>query len=115
MNIYGHGALKYVDKQWDVTKANDVVTVKFIYIQFNNIVKVLSKLKIKFSNAENLIFKDTNITHFGQINALAEVQGLKSIEISPEGNPIISKNWMTYTIFRLSHWGLKIINNKEAC
>lgn len=88
--------------------------VKFNYVQFNGVATVLNKLKIKFPNCQHFIFKETNISHLGQLNALAEVQGLTSIQIEAEGNPIISKNWRVYTIFRLSHWGLKIINGKEV-
>lgn len=63
---------------------------------------------------EHFLFKETNISHLGQINALAEVQGLESVRIEAEGNPIISKNWRSYTIFRLAHWGLHTINGKEV-
>lgn len=50
----------------------------------------------------------------GQLNALAEVQGLTSIQIEAEGNPIISKDWKIYSVFRLAHWGLRIVNGKEV-
>ncbi|XP_034933792.1 leucine-rich repeat-containing protein 49 isoform X2 [Chelonus insularis] len=113
LNIYGQGALRFIDRSWDVVKANDVNTVKFNYVQFNGIATILSKIKIKFPNVQHYIFKETNISHLGQINALAEVQGLKSIQIDAEGNPIISKDWKVYAIFRLYHWGLKMINGKE--
>ncbi|XP_076226127.1 uncharacterized protein LOC116431698 isoform X3 [Nomia melanderi] len=56
--------------------------------------------------------QETNISYLGQLNALAEVQGLTSIHIEI-GNPIISKDWKMYAIFRLAHWGLKVINGKE--
>lgn len=75
--------------------------------------KILSKLKNKFPHAEHFIFKETNINLLGQLNALAEVQGLTSIQIDA-GNPIVSKNWKMYAIFRLAHWGLAIINGKEV-
>lgn len=46
---------------------------------------------------------------------MADTQGLKSITIDPEGNHIVAnnKNWRTYAIWRLSHWGLKSINGLE--
>lgn len=46
---------------------------------------------------------------------MADTQGLKSITIEPEGNHIVAnnKNWRTYAIWRLSHWGLKSINGME--
>ncbi|XP_043277631.1 leucine-rich repeat-containing protein 49 [Venturia canescens] len=113
LNVYGQGALRFIDRPWEPTKATDVNIVKFNYVQFNGIAMVLSKLKSRFPNAEHFIFKETNISHLGQLNALAEVQGLTSIQIEPEGNPIIAKDWRTYTIFRLAHWGLKVINGRE--
>ncbi|KAH0534507.1 leucine-rich repeat-containing protein 49 [Cotesia glomerata] len=114
LNVYGQGALRYIDRSWDSVKANDVNTIKFNYVQFNGVATVLNKLKMRFSNAQHFIFKETNISHLGQLNALAEVQGLTSIQIEAEGNPIISKNWRVYAVFRLSHWGLRIINGKEV-
>lgn len=44
---------------------------------------------------------------------MADTQGLKSITIEGEGNPLASKNWRTYAIYRLNHWGLKQINGVE--
>lgn len=114
LNIYGQGALRFIDKPWNANKTHDVVTVKFNYVNFNGITGILTKLKHRFPNIENLIFKETNITCLGQINALAEIQGLTSLYIDPEGNAICEKNWQTYAIFRLAHWGLKTINDKEA-
>ena len=32
--------------------------------------------------------------------------------INREGNPIYSKPWRQYAIYRLEHWGLLYINNK---
>ncbi|XP_050456497.1 leucine-rich repeat-containing protein 49 isoform X1 [Cataglyphis hispanica] len=112
LNIYGQGALRFIDKTWDVSKAQDVNVVKFNYVQFNDVAKILSKLKNRFPHAEHFTFKETNISLLGQFNALAEVQGLTSIQIDT-GNPVISKDWKMYAIFRLAHWGLAIINGKE--
>lgn len=97
-----------------MSKAKDVNTVNFNYANFNAICTILNKLKLRFPNIDNLVFKDTNIQHLGQLNALAEVQGLLSLVISEEGNPIIQKNWQSYAIYRLSHWGLRSINGKEV-
>ncbi|KYQ49264.1 Leucine-rich repeat-containing protein 49 [Trachymyrmex zeteki] len=112
LNIYGQGALRFIDRTWDVSKAQDVNIVKFNYVQFNDVAKILSKLKNRFPHAEHFVFKETNINLLGQLNALAEVQGLTSIEIDA-GNPIVSKDWKMYAIFRLAHWGLAVINGKE--
>jgi leucine-rich repeat-containing protein 49 len=113
LNIYGVGALKFVDKQWNVQKANDVHTAKFSYINFNNICSILGKVKSRFPNIENFLFRETNITCYGQLNALADTQGIKSLIIESEGNPIIAKEWRSFAIYRLNHWGLKQINGLE--
>lgn len=114
MNVYGQGALRYIDKSWSASKASDVNTVHFNYINFNTIAGILNKMKQKFSNAENFIFKETNIQYLGQLNALAEVQGMISLQVEKDGNPITEKNWESYAIYRLSHWGLRRINGREV-
>jgi len=48
------------------------------------------------------------------MNALSEVQGLVSLTVDPEGNPITLKEWRSYVIYRLAHWGLKLINGVEV-
>ncbi|XP_076392492.1 uncharacterized protein LOC100881268 isoform X1 [Megachile rotundata] len=112
LNIYGQGALRFIDRPWDSSKAEDVNVIKFNYVQFNDVAKVLCKIKNRFPNIEHFMFKETNITYLGQLNALAEAQGLTSIHLET-GNPILSKDWKVYAIFRLAHWGLKVINGKE--
>lgn len=74
----------------------------------------LGKLKHRFPNADNFVFKETNITCLAQLNALSALQGLNSLHVDQEGNPICEKDWESYAIYRLSHWGLKVINNKEV-
>lgn len=112
--MYGQGALRYVDKQWNLQKAVDVHTIKFSYINYNNITAVLSKVKSRFPNAENFVFRETNIYCLGQLNSLAETQGLVTLTIEEEGNPITNKTWRLYAIYRLSHWGLKTINGEDV-
>ncbi|XP_058116710.1 uncharacterized protein LOC131288410 [Anopheles ziemanni] len=114
LNVYGLGALRFIDKQWNMQKACDVHTVKFSYINFNSITAILCRIKVRFVNAENFIFRETNITCLGQINALAESQGIASLTIDPEGNPLATKPWRSYAIYRLSHWGLKQVNAIEV-
>lgn len=112
LNIYGQGALRFIEKLWNINKAQDVNIVKFNYVNFNSIVSFLSKLKHRFPNVDTLVFKETNITCMGQLNALSALQGIHTLHIESEGNPICKKNWESYAIFRLTHWGLKIINDK---
>ncbi|KAH8302162.1 hypothetical protein KR044_003398 [Drosophila immigrans] len=114
LNIYGQGALRFIDKQWNPAKANDVHTLNFSYINFNSIVCMLGRIKVRFPHAEHFVFRETNISTLGQLNALAELQGLSSLLIDAEGNAINSKPaWRAYAIYRLSHWGLKQLNGQE--
>lgn len=115
LNIYGQGALRFIDKQWNPTKANDVHTLNFSYINFNSIASILGRIKVRFVHAENFVFRETNINCLGQLNALADLQGLSSLNIDDEGNPITVKDlWRQYAIYRLSHWGLKTLNGLEV-
>ncbi|XP_016966569.1 uncharacterized protein LOC108035445 [Drosophila biarmipes] len=115
LNIYGQGALRFIDKQWNPAKANDVHTLNFSYINFNSIVCVLSRIKVRFPHAEHYVFRETNISCLGQLNGLAELQGLSSLLIDAEGNGITQKeSWRAYAIYRLSHWGLKQLNGQEV-
>jgi len=49
--LYGSGALECLDRNWSVQTAGTIVTVSFVFIEFDEIVQVLTKLKIKFPNS----------------------------------------------------------------
>uniref|UniRef100_A0A4X2LRD0 Leucine rich repeat containing 49 n=1 Tax=Vombatus ursinus TaxID=29139 RepID=A0A4X2LRD0_VOMUR len=49
--LYGSGALESLDRNWSVQTAGLVTTVSFTFIEFDEIVQVLPKLKIKFPNS----------------------------------------------------------------
>lgn len=115
LNVYGSGAIKFIDRQWNAQKANDVHTLKFSYANFNNVATIFGKIKNRFQNAEHFSFRETNIQFLGQLNAFAELQGLTSLTIDTEGNPICIKEWRSYAVYRLSHWGIKMINDVEIC
>lgn len=115
LNVYGAGAIKFIDRQWNAQKAADVHTFKFSYVHFNSIATILSKIKVRFPNAENFVFRETNINCLGQLNALAEVQGIHSLVIDPEGNLVCRKaDWRMYAIYRLSHWGVRVVNGEDV-
>lgn len=111
LNVYGSGAIKFVDRQWNAQKANDVNTLKFSYVNFNSIAAILGRVKNRFPSAEHIVFRETNISALGQLNALAEIQGIVSVTIEAEGNPICTKSWRLYAVYRLAHWGVKTIND----
>lgn len=49
--LYGAGALECLDRNWSVQTAGVIVTVSFMFIEFDEIVQALTKLKIKFPNS----------------------------------------------------------------
>ena len=49
---------------------------------------------------EHYEFTETNLHSMNQINGLATVQGITSLTINEDGNPIYQKNWRPYAIFR---------------
>ncbi|BES90390.1 LRR [Nesidiocoris tenuis] len=112
--VQGQGALRFIDRPWNIGKARDVTIVKFSSLDFNCIATILNKIKNRFPNAEHFSFYDTNIGCLGQINALADIQGLTSLSIETRGNPIVTKNWKSYATYRLSHWGLKQIDGTQV-
>lgn len=114
LNVYGAGAVKFIDRQWNNAKAADVHTLKFSYVHFNSIAPVLGRCKQRFPNAENFVFSETSLTALGQLNALADVQGIQSLVVERTGNAMCEKNWRPYAIYRLSHWGVRQINGEDV-
>lgn len=50
LGLYGAGALECLDRNWSVQTAGIIATVSFMFIEFDEIVQVLVKLKTKFPN-----------------------------------------------------------------
>lgn len=48
--LYGAGALECLDRNWSAQTAGIIAAVSFTFIEFDEIVQVLTKLKIKFPN-----------------------------------------------------------------
>ncbi|NWI98244.1 LRC49 protein, partial [Crypturellus undulatus] len=113
--LYGCGALECLDRNWSVQTAAAVVTVSFMFIEFDEIVQVLTKLKTKFPNFVHLKFKETNLVALQQFNALAQVNRIEQLTVDPQGNPVISFTlWKYYVLFRLNHFNLQKINGIEV-
>lgn len=51
LSLYGSGALESLDRNWSMQTAGMVTTVAFTFIEFDEIVQVLPKLKMKFPNS----------------------------------------------------------------
>lgn len=69
----------------------------------------------RFPNVTHVSVRATGLQWLGQLHALAELRGLTGLTVLPEGNPIHGKIWRDYAIYRLSHWGLKEINDEAVC
>ncbi|KFW83628.1 Leucine-rich repeat-containing protein 49, partial [Manacus vitellinus] len=115
LGLYGAGALECLDRNWSVQTAGIIVTVSFMFIEFDEIVQVLAKLKMKFPNCVHLKFKETNLVALQQFNALAEVHRMEQLTVDPQGNPVVNFTlWKSYVLFRLNHFNLQKINGVKV-
>ncbi|XP_035409675.1 leucine-rich repeat-containing protein 49 isoform X4 [Cygnus atratus] len=113
--LYGSGALECLDRNWSVQTAGSVVTVSFMFMEFDEIVQVLTKLRLKFPNSVHLKFKETNLLTLKQFNALGQVHRIEQLTVDPQGNPVVSFTlWKYYVLFRLNHLNLQKINGIEV-
>uniref|UniRef100_A0A672VDF8 Leucine rich repeat containing 49 n=1 Tax=Strigops habroptila TaxID=2489341 RepID=A0A672VDF8_STRHB len=113
--LYGAGALECLDRNWSVQTAGIIVTVSFMFIEFDEIVQVLTKLKIKFPNFVHLKFKETNLVTLQQFNALAQMHRIEQLTVDPQGNPVVNFTlWKYYVLFRLNHFNLQKINGVKV-
>ncbi|KAM5292361.1 leucine-rich repeat-containing protein 49 isoform 2-T2 [Ctenodactylus gundi] len=115
LSLYGSGALECLDRSWSVQTAGVIATVSFTFIEFDEIVQVLPKLKMKFPNSLHLKFKETNLVMLQQFNALAQLRRIDQLTIDPQGNPVVNFTlWKYYVLFRLSHFNMQKINGTEV-
>uniref|UniRef100_A0A663MLQ7 Leucine rich repeat containing 49 n=1 Tax=Athene cunicularia TaxID=194338 RepID=A0A663MLQ7_ATHCN len=113
--LYGAGALECLDRNWSVQTAGIIVTVSFTFIEFDEIVQVLTKLKTKFPNSVHLKFKETNLVTLQQFNALGQMHRIEQLTVDPQGNPVVSFTlWKYYVLFRLNHFNLQKINGVKV-
>ncbi|XP_068881706.1 leucine-rich repeat-containing protein 49 isoform X4 [Aphelocoma coerulescens] len=111
LGLYGAGALECLDRNWSVQTAAIIATVSFMFIEFDEIVQVLVKLKTKFPNCVHLKFKETNLVALQQFSALAEMHRMEQLTVDPQGNPVVNfALWKYYVLFRLNHFNLQKIN-----
>ncbi|XP_067829505.1 leucine-rich repeat-containing protein 49-like [Heptranchias perlo] len=115
LHLYGFGALESLDRGWGVQTAGAVTTVSFMFIDFDEIVPVLPRFRIKFPNILHFKFQDTNLHKLQQFNALALGRRLDQLTVSPQGNPVVNFTlWKYYVLFRLNHFCLQKINGVEV-
>ncbi|XP_062927144.1 leucine-rich repeat-containing protein 49-like isoform X3 [Mobula hypostoma] len=115
LHLYGVGALESLECSWGVQAAAAVTTVSFMFIDFDDIIPILPRLRIKFPNILHFKFQDTNLHKLLQFNALALGRRLDQLTVSPQGNPVVNFTlWKYYVLFRLNHFGLQKINGVEV-
>ena len=102
-SVYGSPAIKYLDRPWNKHRALKASTVQFNFLSYDELVPFLSRFRDNFPNVEHYEFTETNLHSMNQINGLAMVQGITSLTINEEGNPIFQKNWRPYAIFRYQY------------
>ncbi|KAM8974499.1 leucine-rich repeat-containing protein 49 [Pelodytes ibericus] len=113
--LYGLGALECLDRTWSVQTSGSVCTVSFTFINFDDIVPVLPKLRLKFPNATHLKFKETNLITLHQFNALAQLRRLDQLTVDSQGNPVVNFSlWKFYVLFRLNCFNIQKINDTEV-
>ncbi|XP_013162951.1 PREDICTED: leucine-rich repeat-containing protein 49 [Papilio xuthus] len=114
VSAWGAGAVRRLARDWDWERARAVTRAAFHYVHFNAVAQSLSELKTRFPNITHISVRATGLQYLGQLHALAELRGITGLTIMPEGNPICSKYWREYSIYRLAHWGLKEINDEKV-
>lgn len=113
--LYGPGSLDALDRNWGNQAVQAVSAISFKFIDFDNIVPQLYKIRARFPSLLGLTFTETNIKGLQQINCLSLLRRLEHLSISSEGNPITSFTlWKPYVLFRLAHFSLRKINDVEV-
>jgi len=113
--LYGPGSLDALDRNWGSQAVQAVSAISFKFIDFDEIVPQLYKIRARFPSLLGLVFTETNIRGLQQINCLSLLRRLEHLSISSEGNPITSFTlWKPYVLFRLAHFSLRTINDIEV-
>lgn len=113
--LYGPGSLDALDRNWGNQAVQAVSAISFKFIDFDNIVPQLYKIRARFPSLLGLTFTETNIKSLQQINSLSLLRRLDHLSISSEGNPVTTFTlWRPYVLFRLAHFSLRKINDIEV-
>ncbi|XP_053722518.1 leucine-rich repeat-containing protein 49 isoform X2 [Synchiropus splendidus] len=115
LRLFGPGALEALERGWGAQTAGAVTVITFRYINYDSIVPLLPRIRVKFPNLSHMIFLETNISRLPQLAALAQVRRLDQLTIHPEGNPVVGLSlWRSFVIYRLHHFNLQRINGQEV-
>ncbi|XP_069136955.1 leucine-rich repeat-containing protein 49-like isoform X3 [Argopecten irradians] len=115
LTLYGAKSLEGLDRNWGMQAAAAITHIFFKFIDFDDIVKHLHKVRTRFPGVQTVTFSATNIRTLSQINALSNIRRLDNLTIDLDGNPVTKFTlWRMYVIFRLAHFALKKINDIEV-
>ncbi|XP_060062567.1 leucine-rich repeat-containing protein 49-like [Ylistrum balloti] len=115
LTLYGTKSLEGLDRNWGMQAAAAITHIYFKFIDFDEIVKHLHKVRTRFPGVQTVTFSATNIRTLSQINALSNIRRLDNLTIDLDGNPVTKFTlWRMYVIFRLAHFALKKINDIEV-
>ncbi|XP_021354461.1 leucine-rich repeat-containing protein 49-like isoform X2 [Mizuhopecten yessoensis] len=115
LTLYGAKSLEGLDRNWGMQAAAAITHILFKFIEFDDIVKHLHKVRTRFPGVQTITFSATNIKSLSQINALSNIRRLDNLTIDLDGNPVTKFTlWRVYVIFRLAHFALKKINDIEV-
>ena len=89
INVFGPQALKFLDKPWNKQRSYKATCIQFNFVSFDELVPYFTRLKQTFPNLVNFEFLETDIRILSQLNALAMLQGISSLIIGKNGNPIM--------------------------
>ena len=64
---------------------------QFNFVSFDDLIPFLPKFRQTFPNVDNFEFLETDIRTLNQLNALSLVQGITSLFIGDDGNPLYHK------------------------
>ncbi|XP_053573520.1 leucine-rich repeat-containing protein 49 isoform X2 [Bombina bombina] len=113
--LYGSGALESLDRAWSVQTSGSISVISFTFINFDDIIQVLPKVRLKFPNFMHLKLKETNLVTLHQFNALAQLRRLDQLTVDPQGNSVVNFTlWKYYVLFRLSNFNIQKINDTEV-
>lgn len=92
----------------------DVTSIEFHFIEFDSILPLLPKLNQRFANLRCMRLSANNITHLSQINRLQCLKNIYELDISKEGNPVVSLPiFKKYLLFYLSHLPLEKVGKEH--
>ncbi|ODM91418.1 Leucine-rich repeat-containing protein 49 [Orchesella cincta] len=115
LNIFGQGAIRHSLTAFSSNSTCQVSTVKFQYVSFDSIIPYFGKLRQLYPSLEYFHFRANNLCTLAQLDALSDLQGMSALFVEEDGNPITEQDsWIHYASYRLSHWGLQIINGNES-